>query len=614
VSGFAAIAGPLSSPERNWLVQAAQFMAFRGPDALETWDDGVVGLAGALLAAKPLAEQPVLAALDGSFWICGDIRLDRREELQDRLAERFPPGATDLAIVLQAYRRWGDRCLEYLSGDFSFLLWDKPRGRLFGARDYPGISQLYYTQTGEHWLFGNTYEAFFLHPAVSDDLNEVALGDFLVQGHNQDHDTTAFSRIQRVPPGYAIAWSSGSTRVWKYRSTTLAPELARLPFASDYPDRFRELLTRAVEDRITAGPKSIHLSGGMDSSSVAATATKLSGAGDRITALTIVLDDVIDNQEGEYSRQVAEALGIEQEVIRAESYRPRDPLVPEFVGPGPVPFLPTRVQYDLISRSAAVGRQTLTGHGGDVALEFRPSYWIEWLVTGRISRLATVVAEHLRLYGRPPSLLARSAWTTFRRREGSVIPPWISESFRHRTRLRERSMIAGSPWRPHPDAGRYLGSSFWSDVLAWHDPAFTRLPIRFRHPFFDLQLQEFAASLPPMPWLHRKAVLRLAMRGALPEVVRTRRKTVLGRRESGSERIDHHPNLPELLTGKAERFFDCQRLRSACRQAETTSWGMDREFMNSLGLAYWLYHWRRPPQTGQPGLPPAGHPEPESRR
>ena len=67
----------------------------------------------------------------------------------------------------------------------------------------------------------------------------------------------------------------------------------------------------------------------------------------------------------------------------------------------------------------------------------------------------------------------------------------------------------------------------WTSLFWWADPAFTRLPVRFRHPFFDLRVVRFVASLPPEPWLMQKRILREATRGLLPEEVRTRRKTLL---------------------------------------------------------------------------------------
>jgi asparagine synthetase B (glutamine-hydrolysing) len=350
----------------------------------------------------------------------------------------------------------------------------------------------------------------------------------------------------------------------------------------------------------------------MDSTSVAATAVGLLGkpaAGSRLKAFTIELDGVADKQEGEYAQQVSDWLGLEREVLRAGSYPLRDPLVPEFVAPAPVPYLPTGVQRDLILRTASVGRVALTGQGGDGVLNFRASYWIEWVVTGKLLRLGTLTAEHLRLFGNPPELFPRAAWRGFRARDPVTIPRWISESFVRRTELRERNAPRVPPWRPDPDSTGFIGSAFWSDVLGWHDPEFTRLPLQFRHPFFDLELVEFAAGLPPVPWIHRKTVLRQAMQGLLPEAVLTRRKEVLDRVEGRTSHLGLHRNLPELFTGKAERFFDCAELAKACQETEITSWGMDSEFMSSIGLAYWLFHWRRPEPVRHPRPPVARRPE-----
>ena len=121
--------------------------------------------------------------------------------------------------------------------------------------------------------------------------------------------------------------------------------------------------------------------------------------------------------------------------------------------------------------------------------------------------------------------------------------------------------------------------------------------MRFRHPFFDLRLVRFVASLPPEPWLMNKRILREAMRGALPEEIRTRRKTLLV--EAPMPGLDPAvmARLAELVRAAPglERFVDVDALAAAVTAPEAAvAPASEFELRRPLGLAHWLTHWRPP--------------------
>jgi len=156
-----------------------ELMAFRGPDARDTWTDGYVGFGHALLRTtweSATERQP--HSLDGKVWITGDIRLDWREDLIDQLRasrRNLENDVTDVDLVLHAYQVWGDACLERLSGDFALAIWDGPQQRLFCARDHFGVVPFFYATIGKGLIFSNTLNCLRLHPEVSDRLNEGAI-------------------------------------------------------------------------------------------------------------------------------------------------------------------------------------------------------------------------------------------------------------------------------------------------------------------------------------------------------------------------------------------------------------------------------------------------------
>ena len=120
------------------------FLAFRGPDAQEIWVDSNVGFGCALLKTTDESErerQPF--TLDGRVWIVADARVDARHELAQELKahrhQNLSPDATGVEMILRAYQTWGENCVGHLLGDFAFAIWDRPKQRLFCARDHLGV-------------------------------------------------------------------------------------------------------------------------------------------------------------------------------------------------------------------------------------------------------------------------------------------------------------------------------------------------------------------------------------------------------------------------------------------------------------------------------------------
>jgi asparagine synthase (glutamine-hydrolysing) len=172
--------------DRDLLRGMTEFMAFRGPDAQESWVDGAVGFGHAMLRTtfeQEREQQP--CSLDGEVWITADARIDGRSELKQKLAARGRAdlkAATDVELILHAYHAWGRDCVAHLLGDFAFAIWDGRERALFCARDHFGVKPFYYAHIGDEVVFSNTLNAVRLHPAVPAELNELAIADFLLFG------------------------------------------------------------------------------------------------------------------------------------------------------------------------------------------------------------------------------------------------------------------------------------------------------------------------------------------------------------------------------------------------------------------------------------------------
>ena len=292
--------------DRALLQALAHFISYCGPDARDTWSHGPVGLGHTMLRttrASQCERQP--ASLGGRLWITADARVDCRDELLGKLTEReggkhSGPIATDSDLILRAYAVWGADCVQHLRGDFAFAIWDAQQKLLFCARDHFGIKPFYYSELGELFLFSNVLDCLRQHPEMSADLNDAAIGDFLLFGLNCDVATTTFRDIRRLPPAHCMTVSSEGLRIQRYWS---APTEGRIRYqrAEDYVEHFQILLQAAVSDRMAADRTGILLSGGLDSGTVAATARELStcpGGTKDLRAYTVVYNSLFHDEEG----------------------------------------------------------------------------------------------------------------------------------------------------------------------------------------------------------------------------------------------------------------------------------------------------------------------------
>ena len=213
--------------------------------------------------------------------ITANARIDARDE---RL--------TDAELILHAYEKWGDDCVKHLLGDFAFAIWDDRRKRLFCARDHFGVKPFFYTHIGDKFNFSSTLNEL----KVSTTLNEIAIGDYLLFGVNQDQSTTVFKDIQRLPPGHILIVENNQIKIQRYWTPSL-PALIRFRDPDQYVERFLELLSLAVRDRLRTDRVAVSMSGGLDSTSLAAIARDHATVG----AFTVVYDSLIPDQERHYS-------------------------------------------------------------------------------------------------------------------------------------------------------------------------------------------------------------------------------------------------------------------------------------------------------------------------
>jgi len=229
--------------------------------------------------------HPPIRSADGRVVLVTDARIDNRSELAADLGlSAAAAGHTpDAAFILAAYEAWGRDCARRLVGDFAFALWDDRQHRLFCARDGMGMRVLFYHESPRRIALATLPQALVALDDVPARLNEQKVAESLVLF--QDPATTFFAGVKRLLPGHSLTAGADGVRTERFWSPTPTRKIA---FRSEreYVDGFNEVFDRAVLDRVrSTGPVGIMLSGGLDSTAVAASAAvQLAAQGRRLQA------------------------------------------------------------------------------------------------------------------------------------------------------------------------------------------------------------------------------------------------------------------------------------------------------------------------------------------
>jgi asparagine synthase (glutamine-hydrolysing) len=618
MSGIVAIINLDGAPvERPLLERMTGFMAFRGPDAQTVWSDGPVGFGHAMLRTTWEAQtetQP--GTLDGRVWITAHARVDGRADLIAKLTARghsVPPGAPDSELILHAYNAWGESCVEHLLGDFAFAIWDGPRRRLFCARDHFGARPFFYARVGDHLLVSNTLGCLRLHPAVSNELNDLAIYDFLVFGGNPELDTTAFADVSRLPPAHTLTWSESGLRLACYWELT-ERETIRYQRKADYIEQFLALFEEAVADRLRTARVGVLMSGGLDSAGIAAVARRQLAAhhaGFELHAHTVVYNHLIPDRERYYSGLVAKHLGIPIHYLAADDYRLFERWgSDELRRPEPSGDPLAAINVDLMRYAASRSRVVLTGWDADTALltSSLKRHFAPLLRAGELGQavvdLSWYLWARLRWTVADPDRLKRrfDAWKRRCTRRGnpvSCLPPWLDRSFAARFDFARREQEIAKKFdfprsSPRSYAYHHYRSPIMPQLLETLDAGFTFRPLEIRNPFLDRRLLEFLLTLPQLPWCYKKTLYRTAFKGLLPGQVCRRPKSPAS--QDPVEARMRQPRAPWTIAIDAapelKEFVDLEAMAApAATKRDFAAWGL---LLPPLALNHWLRSMAQP--------------------
>jgi asparagine synthase (glutamine-hydrolysing) len=532
------------------------------------------------------------------LWACGVVSNHLRLKRQEGLPADLPTEQ----LVADLYERWGIGAVDRLAGAAAWVIWDGARQRLVAARDRLGTIGLYYAIAGGTFLLAQCLEPL-LARLQTRSINERSVVRFL-HGKAPLDGQTFYEGVGAVEAGSVLSVSRDRIDATRYWSVGPRPGL-RLRSDAEYAEALRELLLEVVAEHAAAGPLGVTLSGGMDSTSVAA-AARAASPESRLTAFTWQSPELPQADESRYSTSVCEHLAIPAVTVRADLHWP----LSSSETPSTRVDSPFHAYYaDLWDATFQAVRRNgisvlLSGMSGDHLFGGNIYAYPDLLMTGRWLELVRQIRDHLphsriglwRILRHMVVGPVLRAYLPFYRRDPRNRPEdWLGHRLRglYHAVCRPRTpcvfMLPGRQQRL-----QFLDVPRISQIVEEMNLRASEHGVELRHPLLDHRLVELALRLPTDQTFRsavRKGVLRRAMGGRLPDCVLELRGKITpeaifdrGARERERRKIRH------LLTNMRAAdlgWVDEQRLR-ASYEGYVQGTHQKTGFWHAMTLEAWL--------------------------
>ncbi len=531
-------------------------MTHRGPDDEGTFVRGIVGLGARRLSIIDLegGHQPI-ANEARTAWIVFNGEIYNHRELRLFLEKQGHTFAskTDTEVILHLYEELGDEAVHHLDGIFAFAVWDASARRLLLARDRMGVKPLYYAQVGPQLIFGSELTGLLQYPGVSRELDLIALNEYLSYEFVPS-PRTILRGISKLEPGHLLQWDAVGIRSRRYWNISLARSEDRPPVRwRDYAEKLRATLSASVERELVSDvPIGVLLSGGLDSSTIAALAAERYPG--RLQTFSLSFEDRSFDESG-YARMVAEHLGTDHHELVLTNREAADlvPRLPDILDEplGDSSIIPTWVLSRFTREHVKVA---LGGDGSDELFAGYPTlaahrlieYYerlVPWFARAHIVpaalRFMPVSFDNISLDFKIRRFLDGRGVPLHNRHhrwlgsftdddKAGLLSDWVqpaildtyAEAYRHDRECDARLLLNRVLY---DDLKLYLEG----DILFKLDRASMAASLEARVPFLNRDVVDLAATLPlelKLRGLRGKHVLKKAMAGSLPAAVVRRSK------------------------------------------------------------------------------------------
>ncbi len=356
--------------EKDLIRKMSDSMSHRGPDDKGTFSDKNMSLGHRRLSILDLSKKGHQPMINKEGTICivfnGEIYnfLDIRKELEKE-GVRFNSNS-DTEVILYAYERWGERCIEKLNGMFAFCIYDTKKNILFLARDRIGIKPLYYYHKDGKFIFASEIKAI-IEADIKRDINKNSLNTFMTYRSTR-YEETIFENILRIPPSHYIIYDLKNNKLTKNRYWDVKENIIDKP-ESYFKKKVIDMLEDSVRKRLISDvPLGAYLSGGIDSSAIVSMMSKIKkedGENRKIKTFSVAFEHGEKGNELDQARELSRKLDCDHTefMIKPDIIKILPKLMwhydEPFADPAAIPV------YELSKKAKKKVTVVLTGDGGD---------------------------------------------------------------------------------------------------------------------------------------------------------------------------------------------------------------------------------------------------------
>ena len=529
-------------------------IAHRGPDDSGFYADEHARLGHRRLSIIDLASghQP-MSNEDSTRWIVYNGEVFNHAQIRPRLesAGHRYESRCDTETILHAYEEFGSSCVNLFRGMFAFAIWDKTSRRLFCARDRLGKKPFYYFWDGRIFAFASEIKALLEHPQVSAEFEEAVLPEYLAFGYISE-ERTLFRGVRKLAPGHHLTLDlSGSEpklsieQYWDVPAAQPARGIDEPEFIHETRRRIEETVQLRLMSDVPLG---MFLSGGVDSSAIAAITKRLTDTAVKTFSVGYDENGIANSA---MRRQVASFIGTDHHEIRVGIDDFFNSL-PQLIWHEDEPITwPSSVSLHFVSKLAAKQvKVVLTGEGSDELFGGYERY--RWTILNRrMASAYSILPEALRRLVRNQLAgsallkadLRRKLRHTILGRENSIETLLLDNFYSAFSFDEQNRLLSSSPAALYGSYMRYFrrhaGESLLSkmlyadqktylvELLMKQDQMSMSCSLESRVPLLDHQLVEFAATIPDGLKIRgrtQKYIFKKAVEDLLPEEIVYRKK------------------------------------------------------------------------------------------
>jgi asparagine synthase (glutamine-hydrolysing) len=622
IAGYLDLSGRHLDPNQSILNSMCASIHHRGPDDHGGMILGPVALSMTRLSIIDLTtgHQPI-SNEDGSIWIVFNGEIYNFQELRVKLIAKGHTFKTnsDTEAIVHLYEEYGVDCLQHLEGMFAFALWDSNKERLFIARDRLGEKPLHWGVFDGKLIFGSEIKVLLAHPSTKKELDPASMQKYLALEY-VPAPNSIFKGINKLMPAHFLLAEKGQIKTQSYWSPYNKNGNEKLS-EGDAEEKLVELLDRSTKLRLISDvPLGVFLSGGVDSSSIAALAQR--HLNEPLKTFSIGFADR-SFDESEYAEAVAQRVGCDHHVavFSAEmALATMEDLWKVLDEPmADASIVPTYFLSKMTKEHVTVA---LSGEGGDELFGGYPTYQAH-----RLANIWQMIPKALRsgvlepaIAGLPVSFNNLSVDYKAKRFISAVDQEPVLRHFRWMGSIppeKQEELIAPEHYRLRQDSEIYpqvqanggkakdviaqimhtdMTTYLPEDLLVKSDRASMAASLEVRLPFLAYPLVEFAVSLPSslkVRGLKTKYLLKKAMAPYLPDRILNRPKKGFGIPVARWLRQEFRPQVNELMSEpflKKQGIFKPEQIKQLLAEHDNEHYDRRKELWTLLMFQMW---WRK---------------------